>query len=43
MELGLWSTICITLGFSLLVVVMDEIIHARRKAKKKDGQGGGTH
>ena len=37
MELGLWSTISITLGFSILVVIMDEIIHARRKAKKKDG------
>ena len=42
MELGLWSTIGIMIGFSVLVIVMDEIIHARRrKAKGKDG--GGTH
>jgi hypothetical protein len=38
MELGLWSTIAITVGFSLLVVLMDEIMHARRKrAKERDG------
>jgi hypothetical protein len=42
MELGLWSTISIMIGFSIFVVVMDEIIHARRKARKKDGAGG-TH
>jgi hypothetical protein len=42
MELGLWSTIAIMIGFSVFVIVMDEIIHAqRRKAKGKDG--GGTH
>jgi hypothetical protein len=40
MELGLWSSVAITLGFSILVIVMDEIIHARRrKAKLKDGSG----
>ena len=45
MELGLWSTIAIMIGFSLLVIVMDEIIHARRrKAKAKaKGEDGGTH
>jgi hypothetical protein len=38
MELGLWSTIAIMIGFSIFVVVMDEIIHARRrKAKGKNG------
>jgi hypothetical protein len=38
MELGLWSTIAITVGFSLLVVLMDEIIHARRRrARERDG------
>ncbi len=38
MELGLWETITIMIGFSIFVVVMDEIIHARRrKAKGKDG------
>ena len=45
MELGLWSTIAIMIGFSILVIVMDEIIHARRrKAKAKaKGKDGGTH
>jgi hypothetical protein len=43
MELGLWSTIAIMIGFSVFVIVMDEIIHARRRrAKQKDGAGG-TH
>jgi hypothetical protein len=43
MELGLWSTIAIMIGFSIFVVVMDEIIHARRrKAKQRDGASG-TH
>jgi hypothetical protein len=42
MELGIWSTIAITLGFSILVIVADEIIHARRrKAKGRDGSA--TH
>ena len=40
MELGLWSTIAIMIGFSAFVIIMDEIIHARRrKAKGKDGAG----
>ena len=44
MELGLWSTIAIMLGFSALVIIMDEIIHARRrKAKGKDGLLQGRH
>jgi hypothetical protein len=44
MELGLYSTIAIMIGFSILVIVMDEIIHARRrKTKQKDGGAGGTH
>jgi len=42
MELGLYSTIAIMIGFSLFVIVLDEIIHARRKARNKDS-GGGTH
>jgi uncharacterized membrane protein len=42
MELGLYSTIAIMIGFSAFVIIMDEIIHARRKkAKGKDGSG--TH
>jgi len=40
MELGLWSTIGIMIGFSAFVIIADEIIHARRrKAKGKDGSG----
>jgi hypothetical protein len=40
MELGLWSTIAIMIGFSAFVIIADEIIHARRrKAKGKDGSG----
>ena len=42
MELGLYSTIAIMIGFSLFVIVMDEIIHARRRKTKEKG-GGGTH
>ncbi len=41
MQLGLWSTISIMIGFSIVVIVLDEIIHARRKARHKNG--GGTH
>jgi hypothetical protein len=41
MELGLYSSIAIVVGFSFLVIIMDEFIHARRrKLKEKDG---GTH
>jgi len=37
MELGLWSTISIMIGFSIFVIVMDEIVHARRrKAREKE-------
>jgi hypothetical protein len=38
MELGLWSTIGIMIGFSAFVIIMDEVIHARRR-KKKGGTG----
>jgi hypothetical protein len=39
MELGLWSTIAIMIGFSIFVIVMDEIVHARRrKAREKDSR-----
>ena len=40
MELGLYGTIAIMIGFSAFVIIMDEMIHARRK-RKKDGTG--TH
>jgi hypothetical protein len=43
MHLGLWETVGLMVAFSVLVIVMDEIIHARRrKAKQKDGTGA-TH
>ncbi len=38
MHLGLWETVALMTLFSILVIVVDEIIHARRrKAKEKDG------
>jgi hypothetical protein len=40
MELGLYGTIAIMIGFSAFVIIMDEMIHARRKKKKS---GTGTH
>lgn len=43
MELGLYSSIAIMVGFSILVIIMDEILHARRrkdKPKSKSGAGG---
>ena len=40
MELGLWGPIAIMIGFSAFVIIMDEMIHARRKKKKG---GTGTH
>ena len=33
--LGLWDSIIITLGFSFLVVGMDELIHMRRHRLKE--------
>lgn len=42
MELGLWGTIAIMIGFSAFVIIMDEMIHARRrKQREKDGGAGG--
>ena len=37
MGLGLWSSIGICLGFSFLLIGMDEVIHARRKRRKQQG------
>jgi len=36
--MGLWSSICTTLGFSFLVVGADEWMHAVR-AQRRAGQG----
>ena len=43
MELGLWSTIAIMIGFSAFVIIMDEIIHARRRKEKEKGGPGPSH
>ena len=44
MHLGLWETVGLMTLFSILVIVMDEIIHARRrKAKQQKGGTGATH
>lgn len=37
--MGLWDSVIITLGFSIIVIVADEIIHARRrKARGETGK-----
>lgn len=36
--MGLWESVVITLGFSIVVIIADEIIHARRR--KARGQAG---
>ena len=42
--MGLWDSIAIVLGFSVLVIVADELLHARRrKAKERNGTGGAPH
>ena len=35
--LTLWESIGICLGFSFLLIGMDEVIHARRKKRKQQG------
>ena len=34
--MGLWESVFITLGFSIVVIVLDEIIHARRRKLRGD-------
>jgi hypothetical protein len=41
-HLGLWDSIGICLGFSLLVVGADEWMHARRR-RQREGQGSAGH
>lgn len=37
--MGLWDSVIITVGFSIIVIVADEIIHARRrKARGETGK-----
>jgi len=42
-ELGLWSSVAICLGFSVLVIVADEMMHARIRKRREQGQGPQTH
>jgi len=35
--MGLWESIGICLGFSFLLIAMDEIIHARRRRRRQQG------
>ena len=40
----LWESVIITVLFSVGVIVMDEVIHARRrKRKEREGQGHPGH
>ena len=41
-NLGLWEAIIICLGFSVVVIVLDEIMHARRR-RTRQGQGSTGH
>ncbi len=37
-ELGLWGSVIIVVVFSIVVIVADEILHARmRKRRERDG------
>lgn len=35
--MGLWESIGICLGFSFLVIGLDEVIHRRRRRRKEQG------
>lgn len=40
--IGLWESIIIVLAFSALVIVADEVLHARAR-KRREAQGGQEH
>jgi len=42
-ELGLWSSVAICLGFSVFVIVADEIMHARIRKRRESGQSPQVH
>jgi hypothetical protein len=43
-QMGLWDSIAITVGFSLLVVAVDEVIHwRRRKQREREGRSTPGH
>jgi len=41
-NIGLWESITICLGFSVLVIAADEVMHARRR-RRREGQGSTGH
>ena len=41
-QLTLWESAIIIVGFSIFVIVTDEIIHARRR-KRREAEGGAVH
>ena len=42
-ELGLWGSVIICVGFSIFVIVTDEIMHARIRKRREQGQGPQIH
>ena len=36
-SMTLWESVGICLGFSFALIIMDEIIHARRRKRKQQG------
>jgi hypothetical protein len=42
-ELGLWSSVAICLGFSIFVIVADEMMHARIRKRREAGQAPQVH
>jgi hypothetical protein len=41
-NMGLWESIVICVGFSVIVIAIDEWIHARRR-RRRQGQGSTAH
>jgi len=41
-NIGLWGSISVCLGFSILVILADEWMHARRR-RQREGQGSTGH
>ncbi|HWP67489.1 MAG TPA: hypothetical protein VNO26_16450 [Candidatus Limnocylindria bacterium] len=35
--MGLWESVGICLGFSFLLIAVDEVIHARRRRRREQG------
>jgi hypothetical protein len=42
-DLGLWGAVSICLGFSAFVIIADEIMHARIRKRREQGEGPQTH